>query len=94
MIRISNVTLARGSKRLLEGAGATIHAGHRVGLVGANGSGKSSLLAAIRGELHPDAGDIELTASWTIAHVAQETPAVDTPAIDYALDGDRELRAI
>jgi ATP-binding cassette subfamily F protein 3 len=94
LIRISNLTLARGAKRLLDGASATIHAGHRVGLVGANGSGKSSLLAAIRGEIHPDAGDIELPSSWTIAHVAQETPAVATPAIEYALDGDRELRTI
>ncbi len=94
MIRILNLTLARGAKRLLEGAGATIHAGHRAGLVGANGSGKSSLLAAIRGELAPDAGDIELPSSWTIAHVVQETPAVATPAIEYALDGDAELRDV
>ncbi len=94
MIRIANLTLARGAKRLLEGASATVHAGHRVGLVGANGSGKSSLLAAIRGELAPDAGEIELPAAWTIAHVAQETPADSRSALDHTLDGDRELRAI
>jgi len=94
LIRISNLTLARGAKRLLDNASATVHAGHRAGLIGANGSGKSSLLAAIRGELLPDAGEIELPAAWTIAHVAQETPAVATAAIDYALDGDRELRTI
>ena len=88
------MTLARGAKRLLEDASATIHAGQRVGLVGANGSGKSSLLAAIRGELATDAGDIELPAAWTIAHVAQETPAVATAAIEYVLDGDRELRDV
>ena len=94
MLRITNLTLARGSKRLLEGANLTIHTGHKVGLVGANGCGKSSLFAAIRQELLPDAGSIALPPSWTIAHVAQETPAVAVPAIEYVLDGDRELREI
>ena len=94
MIRLSNLTLARGANRLLEGASLTVHAGWNVGLVGPNGAGKSSLFALIRGELHQDAGELELPATWTIAHVAQETPAVDTPAIDYVQDGDRELRSI
>jgi ATP-binding cassette subfamily F protein 3 len=94
MLRISNLTLARGVKRLLEGANLTIHTGHKIGLVGSNGCGKSSLFAAIRHELLPDAGSIALPPSWTIAHVAQETPAVDMPAIDYVLDGDRELREV
>ena len=94
MLRITNLTLARGVKRLLEGANLTIHTGHKVGLVGSNGCGKSSLFAAIRHELLPDAGSIALPPSWTIAHVAQETPAVAVAAIDYVLDGDRELREI
>ncbi len=94
MLRITNLTLARGVKRLLEGANLTVHTGHKVGLVGSNGCGKSSLFAAIRHELLPDAGSIALPPSWTIAHVAQETPAVAVPAIDYVLDGDRELREI
>ena len=94
MLRITNLTLARGVKRLLEGANLTIHAGHKVGLVGANGCGKSSLFAAIRHELLPDAGSLSLPPSWTIAHVAQETPATEVRAIDYVLDGDRELREI
>jgi len=94
MLRITNLTLARGVKRLLEGANLTIHTGHKVGLVGSNGCGKSSLFAAIRHELLPDAGSIALPPSWTIAHVAQETPAVEVAAIDYVLDGDRELREI
>ncbi len=94
MLRITNLTLARGVKRLLEGANLTIHTGHKVGLVGANGCGKSSLFAAIRHELLPDAGSLSLPPSWTIAHVAQETPATDIRAIDYVLDGDRELREI
>jgi ATP-binding cassette subfamily F protein 3 len=94
LIRISNLTLARGAKRLLEGANLTVHAGHKVGLIGPNGSGKSSLFALLLGELHADAGDVSLPPSWTLAHVAQETPAVATPAIEFVLDGDRELRAV
>jgi ATP-binding cassette subfamily F protein 3 len=94
LIRLSNLTLARGAKRLLEGADLTVHAGHKVGLVGPNGCGKSSLFALLRGELHPDAGDVEIPAAWTIAHVAQETPAVETPAIEAVQDGDRELREV
>jgi ATP-binding cassette subfamily F protein 3 len=94
MLRITNLVLARGTKRLLDNASLTLHDRHKAGLVGANGSGKSSLFAAIRGELHPDAGAIDLPPRWTLAHVAQETPAVPTPAIDYVLDGDRELREV
>jgi ATP-binding cassette, subfamily F, member 3 len=94
VLRISNLSLSRGTRRLLEGASLTVHARHKVGLVGANGCGKSSLFAAIRHELLPDAGSIELPASWTIAHVAQETPPVEQAAIDYVLDGDPELREI
>jgi len=94
VLRISNLTLSRGVRRLLEGTSLTVHAGHKVGLVGANGGGKSSLFAAIRHELLPDAGSIDLPASWTIAHVAQETPPVDRSAIEFVLDGDAELREI
>jgi ATP-binding cassette subfamily F protein 3 len=94
MLRITNLTLARGAKRLLQGAALTVHAGHKIGLVGANGSGKSSLFAAIRHELIPDAGAIDLPAAWTIAHVAQETPPVATSALEFVLNGDRELREV
>ncbi len=94
MLRIQNLTLARGTKRLLDGASLTVHAGHKLGLVGANGCGKSSLFAAIRHELIPDAGSIDLPPAWVIAHVAQETPPVSTSALDYVLDGDRELREV
>ncbi len=94
MLRLANLILARGAKRLLDGADLTVHDGHRIGLVGANGSGKSSLFALLRGELVADAGDVDIPAAWTIAHVAQETPAVDQPAIEFVLDGDRELRTI
>ena len=94
MLRISQLTLSRGTRRLLDGADLTVHDRHKVGVVGANGAGKSSLFAAIRGELLPDAGAIELPPRWTLAHVAQETPTSDVPAIEYVLDGDRELREV
>ena len=94
MLRISHLTLARGARRLLHDAELTIHDRHKVGIVGANGSGKSSLFAAIRGELLPDAGEIDVPAAWTVAHVAQETTPAATAAIEYVQDGDAELRAI
>ena len=92
MVSLQDVSLRRGTRLLLHGASVSIHAGQKVGLIGANGSGKSSLLALIRGELDPDAGELRLPRDWVIAHVAQETPAVDDPAIDYVMDGDTELR--
>ena len=94
MLRIANLALSRGSKRLLDNASLAVHDRHKVGVVGANGSGKSSLFAAIRGEIVPDAGSIDLPPRWTLAHVAQETPAVASAAIEYVLDGDRELRDV
>jgi ATP-binding cassette subfamily F protein 3 len=94
MLRLDRLTLARGANRLLEDASLALHAGQKVGIVGANGCGKSSLFALLRGELLPEAGDVLLPPRWTIAHVAQETPAVATPAIEYVIDGDRELRAV
>lgn len=71
-----------------------LHPGHKVGLTGANGAGKSSLFALLRGEMHVESGDLEIPASWVIAHVAQETPALAMPAIEFVLDGDVELREI
>jgi len=94
MIRFSQVTLARGAKVLLESADLAVNPGERVGLVGANGSGKSSLFALLRGELHADKGDVDFPAHWRIAHVAQETPALERSAVDYAIDGDARLRAL
>ena len=71
MIRLSQLTLRRGAKALLEGADLTLHAGDRAGLIGANGSGKTSLFALLRDELHADKGDVELPAHWRIAHIAR-----------------------
>jgi len=92
VIRLSQLTLRRGAKALLESTDLTIHAGERIGLIGANGSGKSSLFALLGGELHADKGDVDLPAHWRIAHVAQETPALARPAVEYAIDGDTALR--
>ncbi|MDH1264004.1 ATP-binding cassette domain-containing protein [Pseudomonas sp. GD03944] len=94
MIRLQNLTLQRGPQRLLEGAELTLHAGHKAGLIGANGAGKSSLFALLRGELTPDAGDCLLPADWRIAHMRQEVDNLDRVAVDYVLDGDLNLRTI
>ena len=94
MIQFKNLTLTRGVKVLVEGASFQLHPGHKVGLTGANGAGKSSLFAMLRGELHPEHGDLEMPPNWVIAHVAQETPALSQAAIEFTLDGDVELRSI
>ena len=94
MIRCQQLTLLRGAKTLLDGADLTLNPGEKIGLIGANGSGKSSLFAMLRGELHADAGDLDFPQAWRIAHVAQETPALDRAALDYAIDGDNQLRRL
>ncbi len=94
MIRLSNLTLQRGPQRLLEGAEMTLHTGHKAGLIGANGAGKSSLFALLRGELSPDAGDCQIPADWRIAHMRQEVDTLDRLAVDYVLDGDLRLRKV
>lgn len=94
MIQFKQLTLVRGLKTLIQGATLQLHPGHKVGLTGANGAGKSSLFALLRGEMQLEAGDLDMPASWVIAHVAQETPALTMPAIEFVLDGDAELRQI
>ncbi|UJF21739.1 ABC transporter ATP-binding protein [Shewanella sp. OMA3-2] len=94
MISISQAQLIRGSKTLLDEASVTIYPGHKVGLVGANGTGKTSLLALILGHLHLDKGEFSLPANWQISSVAQETPALDVSALEYVLDGDTEFRQL
>jgi ATP-binding cassette subfamily F protein 3 len=94
VILLRNLTLARAGRPLIEGASLGLHAGWKAGLTGANGCGKSSLFALLSGELHQEAGDLELPPQWVIAHVGQETPALPDPAIEFVLDGDAELRRI
>src|SRR5258707_947711 len=94
MIRLSQVTLRRGAKTLLEGADVSLNPGDRIGLIGANGSGKSSLFALLRGDLHADSGEVDYPARWRVAYVAQETPELERPALEYAIDGDTTLRKL
>jgi ATP-binding cassette subfamily F protein 3 len=91
MITLQNLSIRRGTRLLFEDANLLIHPGQNIGLTGANGVGKSSLFALFRGELHADNGELSIPQAWTVAHVAQETPANDMPAIDYVLQGDAEL---
>ena len=94
MIRWTALSLRRGAKLLLEDVTTVVNPGEKVGLVGANGSGKSTLFALLRGALHPDQGDLSIPAAWRIAHVAQETAASERSALDFVVDGDRQLRDI
>ena len=96
MLQLRQVDLRRGTRLLLEGTDLTVYPGQKVGLVGANGCGKSSLFAMIRGELHPDAGDIHLPPGWEIAHVdvdhrARETGRTKYTNIGRALVGALDL---
>ena len=94
MITISQAQLVRGSKTLLDETSLTVYPGHKVGLVGANGTGKSSLLALILGKISLDKGDFSMPAGWQTATVAQETPALEVAAIEYVIDGDTEYREL
>ncbi|MCK5921021.1 MAG: ABC-F family ATP-binding cassette domain-containing protein, partial [Methylococcales bacterium] len=94
MIRFKNISLQRGSKLLFQDADISLHRGQRIGVTGANGTGKSSLFALLLGELHQDQGDLDIPSGISIAHVAQEMPSSNTPAIEYVMDGDAELRSI
>jgi len=94
VIHLRKLTLARGGRPLVADASLQIHDGWRIGLSGANGSGKSSLLALLAGELQPEAGDCELPTAWRIARLDQEVAALPQPALEYVLDGDGELRAV
>ncbi|BCO20996.1 ABC transporter ATP-binding protein [Alteromonas sp. KC3] len=94
MIKLSNVSLLRGRKMLLEDASMQVFPGHKVALIGSNGCGKSTLFALLRNELSVDAGNCSVPSDWRIVSVAQETPASDRSAIDYVIDGDKHLRAL
>jgi len=91
MIYFQNISLRHGAKLLFNELTMTIHKGQKIGLTGANGTGKSSLFALIRGELQEDNGEFHMDRHITLAHVAQETPALSIPAIAYVMQGDAEL---
>ncbi|MDE4053909.1 ABC transporter ATP-binding protein [Glaesserella parasuis] len=90
MIFFTDLTLKRGQTILLEQANATIHTGQKVGLIGKNGCGKSSLFALLKNELQAEGSDASYPKNWSIAWVNQETPALDISALDYVIQGDRE----
>jgi ATP-binding cassette subfamily F protein 3 len=94
MLSARDLTLRRGPQPLFEQVDFTVYRGDKVGITGANGTGKSSLFAAILGELAPDRGDIDLPAAIKTAHVEQEITASSRPAIEFVLDGDAELRRV
>ncbi|MEN8178521.1 MAG: ATP-binding cassette domain-containing protein [Pseudomonadota bacterium] len=94
MLRFEHLSLRRGAKLLFSDACFTLHAGWKIGITGGNGTGKSSLFSLIQGELQVDEGQLTLPPNLQIAHVAQETPAVEWAAIEYVIDGDQELRRV
>lgn len=94
LIIATDLSLDRGAKNLIKSSSFTIHPNHKVGLVGSNGCGKSSLFAALLGDLSPDSGDLALPSSWDIATVKQETPSLEQTALDYVMDGDKEFRQL
>jgi ATP-binding cassette subfamily F protein 3 len=94
MIAFRNFALRRGERLLLSNVDIALHTGARVGVVGRNGCGKSSLFAAIQGEIEPDQGDLDLPSRLRIASVAQETPSLPDAAIDFVVSGDAEVHAI
>jgi ATP-binding cassette subfamily F protein 3 len=93
MLAFKNLALRRGPRLLFSDVDLTLHAGWRVGVVGRNGCGKSSLFAAVRGEIEPDKGDIDRPNKLRMASVAQETPALPDPALDFVLSGDAAVHA-
>ncbi|PZP30417.1 MAG: ABC transporter [Roseateles depolymerans] len=93
MITLRDVTLRRGTKVVLDGASATLQPGEKIGLVGRNGAGKSSLFALLTDRLHNDRGDVEVPRHWRRAEVAQNMPETEDGATDFVLQGDLPLMA-
>ena len=94
MLGFNQLSLRRGRLLLFEDVTFQLHAGNRLGLVGANGSGKSSLFAMVLGQLEPDEGVLSINPADRLSHVAQESPSGPGSALDYVVDGDRELRSV
>ena len=94
MLQISQLNLQLGNKVLFENATATIYPTHKIGVIGANGCGKSTLFSIIRGELGSDNGDVSYPKGWKLAWVKQETPALETSALEYVIDGDLTFRKL
>ncbi|HEX2011539.1 MAG TPA: ATP-binding cassette domain-containing protein [Roseateles sp.] len=93
MITLRNITLRRGTKIVLDDASVTLQPGEKIGLVGRNGAGKSSLFALLTDRLQSDKGDVEIPRQWAVGEVAQNMPETDMPATDFVLEGDTRLMA-
>ena len=93
MIILKNVTLRRGNKVLLDTTSVTLNSGEKVGLVGRNGAGKSSLFAVLNGTLHEDGGEFSIPAQWRMSQVAQDMPETEQSATDFVVEGDTHLLA-
>jgi len=93
MITLKNVVLRRGTKVVLDDASVTLQPGEKIGLVGRNGAGKSSLFALLTDRLQSDRGDVEIPRHWTMAEVAQNMPETEMPATEFVLEGDTRLMA-
>ena len=91
MIVIKNVTLRRGTKIVLQDASVTLQPGEKIGLVGRNGAGKSSLFSLLTHRLQSDAGDVSMPPRWRMSEVAQNMPETDQGATDFVLEGDTRL---
>ncbi|MBV1951684.1 MAG: ATP-binding cassette domain-containing protein, partial [Cycloclasticus sp.] len=94
MLKLNKVSLRRGARLLFESVSFTVHSGQRVGISGANGCGKSSLFAMVLNKIHADSGDFSLQSGFVTAHVAQELSATEQAAIEFVIDGDKELREV
>ncbi len=94
MITFSNLCLMRGTRVLFDGASASIYPSEKVGVIGRNGCGKSTLFSAVMGEMAPEGGSISIPRDYVIASVSQKTPALDMPAIEYVIEGDKQLSAL
>ncbi len=94
MISFSDLCLMRGSRVLIENAAAAVYPGQKIGVIGRNGCGKSSLFAALKGELAPESGTLSIPRDLKISSVSQQTPSIKEPALEYVIDGDRELRSL
>ena len=94
MIHLQNIRLKRGGRTIFDEMNLSVHAGHRVGVVGRNGIGKSSLFLLLLGRLLPEEGDVKLPRRWVIAHLEQEIALRPVSALEWTIDGDRPLREI
>ncbi len=92
MLNLKQISIRRGRKLLIENVSFQVHAGQRIGVIGANGSGKTSLFALLLGELEADEGELGFDRNDVFAHVAQESPDTASSGLDYVMDGDAELR--